>query len=39
MISKSSQGGAVANLMVCNGGNVPQNVPAGSVFHYQIIGP
>ena len=38
MISETSQGGAIANLMVCDFGS-GQTVPAGSVFHYQLIGP
>ncbi len=39
MISETSQGGAIANLMVCDLGNSGQTVPAGSVFHYHLIGP
>lgn len=38
MISETSQGGAIANLMVCSFGGA-QNVPAGSLFQYQLIGP
>jgi len=38
MISETSQGGAIANLMVCSFGGA-QAVPAGSVFRYQLIGP
>jgi hypothetical protein len=39
VISKTSQGGAIANLVICtrSGGN--EDVASGSVFHYQIIGP
>ncbi|MFC5177772.1 hypothetical protein [Nocardioides taihuensis] len=37
MISETSQGGAIANLVVCASGN--ESIPAGSVFHYQLIGP
>lgn len=37
MISETSQGGAIANLVVCASGN--ENIPAGSVYHYQLIGP
>jgi hypothetical protein len=39
MISETSQGGAIANLMVCDLGTSGQTVPAGSVFHYHLIGP
>ena len=38
IISETSQGGAIPNLMVCSFGST-QTVPAGSVFHYQLIGP
>jgi hypothetical protein len=38
MISETSQGGAIPNLMVCTTGSA-QTVPAGSIFHYQLIGP
>jgi hypothetical protein len=37
MVSETSQDGAVENLMVCATSN--QSVPAGSVFHYHLIGP
>lgn len=37
VISETSQGGAIANLMVCASG--AENIPVGSVFHYQLIGP
>jgi hypothetical protein len=37
VVSETSQGGAVFNLVVCGSGS--QTVPAGSVFHYQLIGP
>ena len=37
MISETSQGGAIANLVVC--ADSSQTIPAGSVFHYQLIGP
>lgn len=37
MVSETSQGGAIANLVVCASG--PENVPVGSVYHYQLIGP
>ena len=39
MVSETSQGGAIANLMVCDLGNAGHTVPAGSVFHYHLIGP
>lgn len=39
MVSETSQGGAIANLMVCDLGTTGQTVPAGSVFHYHLIGP
>jgi hypothetical protein len=38
-ISETSQGGALANLFVCDVRGSGQTVPAGSVFHYRIIGP
>ena len=34
----SVKGGAIPNLMVCTTGSA-QTVPAGSIFHYQLIGP
>jgi hypothetical protein len=37
VVSETSQGGALANLMVC--ADSSQSVPAASVFHYRIIGP
>ena len=37
MISETSQGGAIANLVICASGS--ETVPIGSVFHYQLIGP
>ena len=37
MVSETSQGGAIPNLMVCAAS--AQTVPAGSVFHYHLIGP
>lgn len=36
MISETSQGGAIANLVVCASSS--ENIPVGSVFHYQLIG-
>jgi hypothetical protein len=36
-ISGTSQGGAIPNLMVCAASS--QTVPAGSIFHYHLIGP
>jgi hypothetical protein len=36
-ISETSQGGAIPNLMVCAAST--QTVPAGSIFHYRLIGP
>ena len=38
MVSETSQGGAIANLMVCGTGST-ETVPAGSVFHFHLIGP
>ncbi len=39
MVSKTSQGGAVPVLMVCHQGDGgPITIPAGSVFHYRLIG-
>ena len=37
MVSETSQGGAIANLVVCASG--PENIPAGSVYHFQMVGP
>ena len=37
MVSETSQGGAIANLVVC--ASSAQNIPSGSVFHFQLIGP
>lgn len=39
MISETSQGGALANLVICGRSGSTVDVPSGSVFHYQIIGP
>ena len=39
MMIKTSQGGAIANLIVCNSGNAAQTVPVGSVFHWRLIAP
>ncbi len=39
IVSETSQGGALAILMVCDLANSGQTVPAGSVFHYHLIGP
>jgi len=35
--SETSQGGVIPNAMVCAGGST-QTVPAGSVYHYTLIG-
>jgi hypothetical protein len=37
MISETSQGGAIANLVVCASSS--ETIPVGSIFHYQLIGP
>ncbi len=37
MISETSQGGAIANLVICASSS--QNVPVGSIFHFQMVGP
>ncbi len=37
MVSETSQGGALINLVVCAASQ--QNIPAGSIFHYQIVPP
>lgn len=37
MVSETSQGGAITNLVVCASG--AETIPVGSVFHYQLIGP
>jgi hypothetical protein len=39
VISETSQGGAIANLIVCDVRGGGQTVPAGSVFHFRLIGP
>jgi hypothetical protein len=38
-VSGSSQGGAEANVVICNHDNLGEAIPAGSVFHYQLIAP
>jgi hypothetical protein len=38
IVIKTSQGGALANLIVCNSGNSAQTVPVGSVFRWRLIG-
>ncbi len=38
MVSETTQGGAIANLMVCGGGSA-QTVPAGSIVHWSLVGP
>ena|SRR5438270_422946 len=38
MVSESFQGGAEVDLMVCGEG-ASNTVPAGSVFHYHLVGP
>ena len=37
MVSETSQGGAIANLVVCASG--AETIPAGSVYHFQMVGP
>jgi hypothetical protein len=37
MISRTSQGGAIANLVVCASSS--QTIPIGSIFHFRLIGP
>lgn len=37
MVSETSQGGAIVNLLVCASG--AENIPTGSIFHFQLIGP
>ncbi len=37
VVSETSQGGAVINLVVC--ASSAQTIPVGSVFHYQLISP
>ena len=39
MMIETSQGGAIVNLILCNAGNNPETIPAGSVFHYRLIYP
>ena len=39
IISATSQGGALANLVICTRAGSAESVPAGSVFHYRVIGP
>lgn len=39
MLILTSQGGSIANLILCNRSTNPETVPAGSVFHWRIIGP
>jgi hypothetical protein len=39
MMSETSQGGVIANLVICTRAGSTLTIPAGSVFHYQLIGP
>jgi hypothetical protein len=39
VMSETSQGGAIPHLFVCDGLGAGQTVPAGSVFHWRLIGP
>ncbi len=39
MLILTSQGGSIVNLILCNSNTSPETVPAGSVFHWRIIGP
>lgn len=39
LVIKTTQGGAVPNLVVCNTGSTALTVPAGSVFHWRLIDP
>ena len=38
VVGETSQGGALIHLVLCDEGG-GQSVPAGSVFHYRVIGP
>jgi hypothetical protein len=37
IVIKTTQGGAVPNVIVCNTGTTPLTVPAGSIFHWRMI--
>ena len=37
MVSETSQGGAIVNLVVC--ASSAETVPAGSIVHFRMIGP
>jgi hypothetical protein len=37
IVIKTTQGGAVPNVIVCNTGTAPLTIPAGSVFHWRMI--
>ncbi len=37
IVIKTSQGGAVPNLIVCNTGSSALTIPVGSVFHWRLI--
>jgi hypothetical protein len=39
MVIKTSQGGAIVNVIVCNASNSLEAIPAGSVFHYRLVYP
>jgi hypothetical protein len=39
MLIATSQGGAIVNLILCNASGSTETVPAGSVFHWRLIGP
>lgn len=37
IVIKTTQGGAVPNVIVCNTGTSPLTIPTGSVFHWRMI--
>jgi hypothetical protein len=39
MLILTSQGGSIANLILCNSSTGAETVPVGSVFHWRVIGP
>jgi hypothetical protein len=38
IVIKTTQGGAVPNLIVCNTGDGSLTIPVGSVFHWRLVG-
>jgi hypothetical protein len=39
MLILTNQGGAIANLILCNDDTDTETVPVGAVFHWRVIDP